>query len=550
MLRIVKGGKGDQSGENSFGKHVFANPFEPSANSILALAVMVFCRGGRDSRRTTLFSGSNEKDRFANILSSVVASLSDEELLLLGCERKDIAPYSGRKGAATFANGQLGGPNPVTVQLRMGHSLGKVNDPYLHFSDPQDQLCGRLLALLPIMNEKFGTLPPHFTTSVTSNVLTVEFWNLVVPGYEQLPVEFKPVLPFLLASLIYHENFLRKEFDPAHPIFSSRVFASNANLKELRENVLAGYYECPNTGMQCSGLPPHVMQMSQLDSIDKLIKDFKSEMDTKLQEIKGNLPETISNEVVANIRQSFEINGAVPLTLNDLHGSESRLKQIISSEVQSTVTSIMTQLSFNTSGGGVSMNAAGSAVSSEEPANDSQWWKSFHWEGGRLVHYPVPKEWPFPNRLPLKTMWDLWYFGHRGEGIRPYRLIERKLHLPLEKHKKLYSCAAGVFAVMEKFIASFNPTLLPNGIQTVAQIRQVEADKIFATIYEPFLKYVYGQGKCNRAEDVTYTRIYNVINSNTTIVPTPRKKRKSKNTTNNSTTSNPQVVVVRSVPTT
>lgn len=220
---------------------------------------MIFCSDARDPRAVALFAGTNSKDRFSHILSVVVANLSEEELITLGCERKDIAPYSARKGAATFANGQIAGPNPVTVQLCMGHSLGKVNDPYLHFSDPQDQLCGRQVALLPILDHQFGTLPPHFNSCTLSH-LSEQFWNLIVPGYSNLTVEFKPTLPYLLASLLYHEDYLRNELDMSHPISSSRVFSANCKLEMLRTSILTGFGYCSDTGMQATGLPPHIIQ--------------------------------------------------------------------------------------------------------------------------------------------------------------------------------------------------------------------------------------------------------------------------------------------------
>ena len=143
-----------------------------------------------------LFPGNNSKDRFSNIMSLIVKDLTPEELVLLGCHRKDIAPYSARKGSATYASGQVSGPSPVAVQLRMGHSLGKVNDPYIHFSDSADQILGRTLALLPLHTEKFGALCPHFNVA-TLELLTVDYWMTTVPGYDMLAVELKPALPYL-----------------------------------------------------------------------------------------------------------------------------------------------------------------------------------------------------------------------------------------------------------------------------------------------------------------------------------------------------------------
>jgi hypothetical protein len=207
-----EGGKSDQTGENSFGKHVYANPSIPCVCPILAFSVLFFCSGGRDAESVNVFPDSDgktgPKGRFSDVLKELVKTLTAEELAILGCDANDIAPYSGRKGAATFASGQVAGPSPVTVQLRMGHSLGKVNDPYIHQCDPQDMLCGRTLSLLNMLDERFGVLPPHFTTEAVGT-LTTEFWLKVCPNYNALPQEIKPALPFLMASLLYHEQYLR-----------------------------------------------------------------------------------------------------------------------------------------------------------------------------------------------------------------------------------------------------------------------------------------------------------------------------------------------------
>ena len=70
----------------------------------------------------------------------------------------------------------MSGPSDTSVQLRMGHSLGKVNDPYIHCSDPQDQICGRVLSMLPLHDERFATLPPHFNNKLLVE-LTEPYWR-------------------------------------------------------------------------------------------------------------------------------------------------------------------------------------------------------------------------------------------------------------------------------------------------------------------------------------------------------------------------------------
>jgi hypothetical protein len=99
----------------------------------------------------------------------------------------------------------------------MGHSLGKVNDAYFYVGDGQDQLCGRMIAGLPFSDEGFAALPPHFCNE-TMDLLTIDFWRVVVEGYDNYPDGVKATFPFLLASLIYHEKFLHEKLFAAHPL--------------------------------------------------------------------------------------------------------------------------------------------------------------------------------------------------------------------------------------------------------------------------------------------------------------------------------------------
>jgi hypothetical protein len=139
-----QGHKGDQSGEDKFQKSVFANPLHPYCCPILSLGVLMFCSGFRppDSRQN-VYSGTNSKDRFSKILKEALNDLDESEVASLGCNVRDIGLHSTRKGAATFCLGQVSGPNPVSVYLRMGQSLGKLKDRYIHFGEGADQLCLR-----------------------------------------------------------------------------------------------------------------------------------------------------------------------------------------------------------------------------------------------------------------------------------------------------------------------------------------------------------------------------------------------------------------------
>lgn len=67
-------------------------------------------------------------------------------------------------------------------------------------------------------------LPPHFNQTAGPVMSTIE-WEDVLPEYTSFyPDSFRVAIPYLLASLIYHIDWLRNKLNPNHPIFMQRVF--------------------------------------------------------------------------------------------------------------------------------------------------------------------------------------------------------------------------------------------------------------------------------------------------------------------------------------
>jgi hypothetical protein len=124
---------------------------------------------------------------------------------------------------------------------------------------------------LPFTEVSFATLPPHFSSAVLAD-LSINEWREIVDGYDNYPDGFKTCFPYLLASLIYHEQYLREFLYDAHPLWNSRVFANNRHLHALRADgaILLGVGICPDTGLRATGIPAH---LAIADKITKLIEE-------------------------------------------------------------------------------------------------------------------------------------------------------------------------------------------------------------------------------------------------------------------------------------
>ena len=89
VIRISKQ-KNDQEGERAYGRHVYANPFEPSICPVLALAVVIFTKRGTNK----LFNGERPQARFGDCLSKGLRSLTVAEIQLLGADPREVGIHS------------------------------------------------------------------------------------------------------------------------------------------------------------------------------------------------------------------------------------------------------------------------------------------------------------------------------------------------------------------------------------------------------------------------------------------------------------------------
>lgn len=191
-------------------KHVYANPFNPKVCSQLALAVRMFSthRPVR-ARSHQLFEGIHSDDRFVKNLQITIAMIPES---VLGASRKDIGTHSNRKGSVSFVLA-FRYVTAVQVYLRAGWSLGNTQDRYIFAGPGGDQLVGRAVCgLYPSMARSFQFCLktwPHFTLEDMA-VLDELGWSNILEGFDDYPAGFRRVVPYLFASLVFHEDFLRK----------------------------------------------------------------------------------------------------------------------------------------------------------------------------------------------------------------------------------------------------------------------------------------------------------------------------------------------------
>jgi hypothetical protein len=97
--------------------------------------------------------------------------------------------------------------------------------------------------------------------------------NMRLSDYDGYPNCFKRALPYLLASLLFHHDFLRQNLDATHPLWNQRLFTIRINLNgstysnayvAMKDSLLTGHNYCPETSMQATGIPSHLAMAAEI----------------------------------------------------------------------------------------------------------------------------------------------------------------------------------------------------------------------------------------------------------------------------------------------
>ena len=203
-----------------------------------------------------MFSGGCQDARFSKLLKELLLSEHGAEALeALGLNINDVGSHSCRKGiifkddrhlfiqlfflgAGSYAtSGSVDAPSVVAVFLRAGWTLGNVKDRYLFLSGAGDEHVGRTVAGLPSDSSDFALLPPHFADP-SDDVILKAIRSVFPTLYNHDGVRF--VLPFLLASLVYHFDFLDRTLALDHRLRLTPLFTSISLVDTLKPLVLCG----------------------------------------------------------------------------------------------------------------------------------------------------------------------------------------------------------------------------------------------------------------------------------------------------------------------
>jgi hypothetical protein len=259
-------------------------------------------------------------------------------------------------------------------------------------------------------------------------------------------------MPYLLACLIQHREWLKQNLHQNHPLFRQRVWTSGI-MSTVEGRILSGVEARKKSKMKATGIPPHVTIQSKLKDVEHSITLLQQ----KVQELLGKLPNELTQEMLSH----FQINGAVPITSQQfttmIEQLETRLKErdaILLRQVQTP------QVTVN-----------------ESPASGSN--RLWTWGGGL---HPVPEGFEFPT-ANLNTLWHLWFGGIPAQQIGPLKSLKCT-----DLKKKDKSRLAKARQVIEKLVAQ-----LPAANRTgLTSLTAASRDQLYEQAFRSFFEVICG----------------------------------------------------------
>jgi len=274
-----------------------------------------------------------------------------------------------------------------------------------------DQLVGRVACGLPL-DSRMSVLPPHFNVDGLISIENLG-WENLVQGYENYGPKFASVLPMLLASVVYHQEWLRDYLPSTHPLFLNRLFTSG-RANSLKSNIILCENRCEETGMSATGVLSYIATQYQVQVLKKsmveLANGFKRDRDIvvdKIEEFSEKVPKRTCEEVLNN----FQVSGALPITRDQISTMLINFSDEVSNKINSLINASQLQSSNS--------DVVDMAATSHE--TDHQF-MSWHWKG---EFHMVPEGFCLPQ-CPPKQLWDPWWKGNINDKIQPYRFLTKR----------------------------------------------------------------------------------------------------------------------------
>jgi hypothetical protein len=231
----------------------------------------------------------------------------------------------------------------------------------VHATDGGDQSVGRALSMLNPTTAELSTLPPRFRSADIQSIK----WEELLVDFVNFSKDFKIIVPYLIASVVYHSDYILNKLPKDHPIFVSRFWRSGSQVT-LRSRVMPPVrMHCSETGMQASGVAVITQVFHKFD--------------------------TFSEDLVQRVNETHA--ASQPITKEDLNKFEQNMYTNLK-ELAAALTANNSSIQEGTST--IAVSSSSSASSSVNNTTINLPYANWTW-GGEFGR-PLPEGEVFPNK--------------------------------------------------------------------------------------------------------------------------------------------------------
>jgi len=199
---------------------------------------------------------------------------------------------------------------------------------------------------------------------------------------------------------------------------------------------------------------------------------------------KGKIDE-LTEKLKSTMLDNFQVNGAVPITFNQVQGMINDLKNTLTTALSTAVT-----------------NQHNSNASNHLTHSSDVQFATWTWKGR---FHPVPEGFRFP-KCTTKAVWDLWWDGLPVERIRPLR------------HLKSFDLSRADGNNMSKARKVLKALTVELTYEHVCALSISDRDNLFQDRYMQLFRNMYpdqpeDHHDRRRIGDLTYMTVYDLISS-------------------------------------
>ncbi len=406
--------KNDQLGDRAYPRHIYANPIEPHICPILGMGLYFLTLSFIDQDGYALFDGNKQYNRFRERLVEIFKWPEiQSQITISGMDINDLGTHSFRKGALSFsASGSTTGPPSHALRIRAGWTGVGVDHLYIRYEAAGDQVVGRLAAGLDINSTDFISLPPRF--DMPSQLQATKVKQTVKEVFPGLPEVLLGAAIHGLASILYHEEFLKQNVPASSPIFMNPLFL-NTQLKEKVKDMLISGPKKGSSDISPSGVPPHVLLLKKLDELKRKTEGLTNKA-SAVEERLNSLGKEVTNDLQQFLSEQ-EFNSQ-PFGIATLQQAISCLSDKIERLRHAEKGPV-----FEDTGEQHDVSSINSSMPVQEPTT--------------TVTEEMPSNWPFLNPSLISTfqfpkctslsLWQMYHFGNQHLNHGPYRFLRAQL---------------------------------------------------------------------------------------------------------------------------